>query len=145
MKRLLAQLNEASGPQAAGAIQRVLDHWTGTGGLLIHGTSAGASCGLSLKSGGHDVVIGRMYAKTFEIPFGMLLKRPPFDELALREELRARLNDAPGVDIPVAKLNLYPSIPNTRLADPAVFDVVVATLDWFASLFAEVDNGPPAS
>ncbi|GAB1818025.1 DUF262 domain-containing protein [Herbidospora sp. RD11066] len=138
--RLLAQLNDASGPQAAGAAQRVIDHWVKTGGNLIHGTSAGASCGLSRKSGNRDVIIGRVYAKTFEIPFGALMKRPPFDDLALREELRTRLNDAPGVDIPVAKLNLYPSIPITRLSDAAVFDVVVATLDWFTSVITP-ENG----
>ncbi|WP_062428455.1 GmrSD restriction endonuclease domain-containing protein [Herbidospora daliensis] len=136
LARLVTQLNDASGPQAAGAVQRVVDHWVKTGGRLVHGTSAGASCGLSRRSGSRDVVVGRVYAKTFEIPFGALLKHPPFDDLALREELRTRLNDAPGVDIPVAKLNLYPSIPNTRLADPAVFDVVVATLDWFSAVMA---------
>lgn len=73
----------------------------------------------------------RFYAKSAEIPFGLLRNRKPFDDPALREELRQRLNDAPGIDIPVAKLELYPPIKNTQLASVAVFDVVVAVLDWF--------------
>ena len=37
------------------------------------------------------------------------------------------------MDIPVAKLELYPSIKNTQLANMAVFDVIVAVLDWFTA------------
>ncbi|MCA2227747.1 DUF262 domain-containing protein [Nonomuraea aurantiaca] len=136
-QRFVRQLNEQSGPQAAGAVQRVLEHWRTRGGEVQYGTAAGASCAPIVKIDGKPANVIRFYAKTFEIPFGTLKKRPPFDDPALREELRQRLNDAPGVDIPVAKLELYPSIKNTQLANMAVFDVIVAVLDWFTARVAD--------
>ncbi|MCF6475395.1 hypothetical protein FAF44_44615 [Nonomuraea sp. MG754425] len=99
--------------------------------LLAGATSANASCAPIIKVGGQSLYAIRFYAKSAEIPFGLLRSRKPFNDPALREELRQRLNDAPGVDMPVAKLELYPSIKNSQLASVAVFDVVVAALDWF--------------
>ncbi|WP_245774588.1 hypothetical protein [Nonomuraea wenchangensis] len=139
-ERFLHQLNEASGPQAAGAVQRLLEHWRSRGGELQYGTSANASCAPIIKVGRQTMYVIRFYAKTAEIPFSVLRKRKPFDDPALREELRQRLNDAPGVDIPVAKLELYPSIKNTQLANIAVFDVVVAALDWFMATVTASDE-----
>jgi hypothetical protein len=75
----------------------------------------------------------RFYAKTVEFPFGTLKNRRPFDDPVLREELRHRLNSAPGVDIPLAKLELYPSINATLLANKAVYDVIEGALDWFTT------------
>ncbi|GIH96785.1 DUF262 domain-containing protein [Planobispora siamensis] len=132
-QRFLRQLNEHSGPQTAGAVQRVLEHWRARGGEVQYGAAAGASCAPVVRVGGRATAVIRFYAKTVEIPFGTLRKRPPFDDPGLREELRQRLNDAPGVDIPVSKLELYPSFKTTQLANPAVFDVVIALLDWFAA------------
>ncbi|TXK42236.1 hypothetical protein [Nonomuraea sp. C10] len=136
----MRQLNEASGPQAAGAVQRLLEHWRSRGGELQYGTSASASCAPIIKVGGQSLYAIRFYAKSAEIPFGLLRKRKPFDDPALREELRQRLNDAPGVDIPVAKLELYPPIKNTQLANVAVSDVVVAALDWFMAVVTASDE-----
>ncbi|WP_433497566.1 hypothetical protein ACQP1K_21850 [Sphaerimonospora sp. CA-214678] len=65
------------------------------------------------------------------MPFGTLKKRVPFKDTELREELRRRLNEAPGVDIPAAKLELYPSFDIAYLANEAVWDVVLAALEWF--------------
>lgn len=132
-QRFVSQLSEQSGPQAAGAVQRVLDHWRSHGGEVQYGSAANASCAPIIKVDGKPVSVLRFYAKTVEVPFSVLKRRPPFDDPAMREELRQRLNAAPGVDIPVAKLELYPSIKNTLLANVAVFDVVVAGLDWFAA------------
>jgi hypothetical protein len=78
--------------------------------------------------------------RTLEVPFGVLKSRSPFDDPAAREELRQRLNDAPGIDIPPSKLELYPSFPVTLLTDYAVWDVITATLDWFADQIKRTDN-----
>ncbi|MFD9941083.1 DUF262 domain-containing protein [Nonomuraea sp. NPDC059023] len=139
-QRFLRQLNEQSGPQAAGAVQRLLEHWRSRGGELQYGTSAAASCAPIIKVGGQTMYVIRFYAKTAEIPFGLLRNREPFNDPGLREELRQRLNDAPGVDIPVAKLELYPPVKNTQLASLAVFDVVVAVLDWFMATVTESEG-----
>ncbi|WP_214318612.1 DUF262 domain-containing protein [Nonomuraea sediminis] len=132
-QRFVQQLNQQSGPQAAGAVQRVLDDWRKKGREVQYGTSTGASCAPIIKLQGKPLYAVRFYAKTVEFPFGLLKNRPPFDDLALREELRELLNSAPGVDIPVAKLELYPSIKNTQLINVAVFDVIIAALDLFAA------------
>jgi hypothetical protein len=81
-----------------------------------------------------------IYTRTVEVPFSLLKGRFPFDDPAVREELRRRLNDAPGVDIPPSKLGLYPSFPVTLLADDAVWDVIVGTLDWFADQVERAEN-----
>ncbi|MEV0597173.1 DUF262 domain-containing protein [Nonomuraea cavernae] len=132
-QRFVQQLTEQSGPQAAGAVQRVLDHWRKQGREVQYGTSTGASCAPIIKVHGKPLYVVRFYAKTIEFPFGLLKNRPPFDDLELREELLELLNSAPGMDIPVAKLELYPSIKNTQLINAAVFDVIVAVLDKFAA------------
>ncbi|WP_066948093.1 DUF262 domain-containing protein [Microtetraspora fusca] len=132
-RRFVEQLNEQSGPQAAGAVQRALEHWRAHGGEVEFGTSAGASCAPIMKVAGKTIHAVRFYADTVSIPFGTLKRRTPFDDPALREELRQRINGAPGVDIPVGKLELYPSFKATLLANDAVFDVVVGVLDWFAA------------
>ncbi|MCC5579036.1 DUF262 domain-containing protein [Microtetraspora sp. AC03309] len=132
-RRFFEQLNEQSGPQAAGAVQRVLEHWRTHGGEVEYGTSAGASCAPIMKVAGKTIHVIRFYADTASIPFGTLKRRPPFDDPALREKLRQWLNQAPGVDIPVGKLELYPSFKATQLVNVGVFDIVVAVLDWFAA------------
>lgn len=81
---------------------------------------------------GRDSADGPALPATVEVPFGTLKKRVPFKDTELREELRRRLNEAPGVDIPAAKLELYPSFDIAYLANEAVWDVVLAALEWFA-------------
>lgn len=83
----------------------------------------------------------RFYSKTVEVPFGTLKKRIPFNDPILRDELRRRFNDAPGVELSAAKLELYPSFEIDLMADEAVWDVVVACLDWFTAQ-TETDGGP---
>lgn len=132
-QRFLRQLGEASGPQVAGAVSRLLDWWRARGGEVQFGRSAGASCAPVVRRDGEILAMVRFYSNSVEVPFGTLKKRSPFGDLVLRDELRKRLNDAPGVEIPAAKLELYPSFKATLLATDAVWDVLVGTLDWFST------------
>lgn len=132
-QRFFQQLGEISGPQAAGAVSRVLDHWRAAGGEVQFGRSTGASCAPIVRRGDEQLYPFRFHAKTVEVPFGTLKKRAPFNDPALRDELRQLVNTAPGVDIPAAKLELYPSFKTTLLVQDAVWDVLVACLDWFAA------------
>lgn len=50
--------------------------------------------------------------------FQHLSNRPPFDDAALRDKFRLRLNEFPSVDIPFAKIGLRPGFPLTVLANP---------------------------
>lgn len=132
-RRFFQQLGDTSGPQVSGAVSRLLDWWRDRGGEVQFGRSAGASCAPAVKGAQEVLYPIRFYAKTVEVPFGTLKKRVPFTDPELREELRRRLNEAPGVDIPAAKLELFPSFPVTLMADDAVWDVVVAALEWCAA------------
>ncbi|WP_329084827.1 hypothetical protein [Streptosporangium sp. NBC_01469] len=107
-----------------------MEHWRAGGGEIQYG-SGGASCAPVVKRGSEVLAAIRIYPKKVEIPFGTLAKRNPFDDVAVREELRERLNAAPEVEIPLAKLDLYPSFRVTSLVAPSVWDVVAGCLDWF--------------
>jgi uncharacterized protein with ParB-like and HNH nuclease domain/alkylated DNA nucleotide flippase Atl1 len=132
-QRFHRQLGDRSGPRAAGAVARLLERWRNLGGKLSFGRSATARCTLILDlGGGRRNWMINLYPTDVEITFQVLMKRPPFDDPQLREELRQRLNDAPGLAIPAAKIDLYPNFPMTMLTDTATWDVVVAALDWFA-------------
>jgi uncharacterized protein with ParB-like and HNH nuclease domain/alkylated DNA nucleotide flippase Atl1 len=139
-RRFQRQLGDRNGPKVAGAVTRLLDHWRASGGDFQYGNAANARCSPILRPGNGVTKMLNIYASTLEVPFALLKSRPPFDDPALRYELRQRLNDAPGVDIAPSKLELYPSIPVTALANDAVWDVVVATLDWFADQVKRADN-----
>jgi hypothetical protein len=67
----------------------------------------------------------------FEIVFQHLSIRTPFDDITLREELRQRLNQLPGVEIAAAKLALRPGFPLEVLVEPKARDALVEHLDWF--------------
>jgi hypothetical protein len=66
-----------------------------------------------------------------EVPFLFLKERPPFDDEAKRQELRNRLNQIPGVDIPADALALRPRILLASLTDQAALDKFLEVLDWF--------------
>jgi len=61
-------------------------------------------------------------------------RRPVFDDIALREEFRQRLQAA-GVMIPDSKLNLRPSFRFDILRDPAALTAIESALEWFAIMF----------
>ena len=60
--------------------------------------------------------------------------RPPFDDPALRRELRDRLVRVPRVTIPDASLSRRPSIPLRLLADQVALEPLLAALDWFVGV-----------
>ena len=67
---------------------------------------------------------------TIEIQFAALSRRPPFDQLDLRRELRDRLDALPNVSIPDEKLDKRPGIPMITLSDPAARQQFIATMEW---------------
>ncbi|MEU9832019.1 DUF262 domain-containing protein [Streptosporangium sp. NPDC048047] len=135
-ERFFQQLGDERGPHTSGAVSRLLDWWRDRGGEVQFGRSASASCAPIVKRGAEILPIVRFYTKTVEVPFGTLKQRVPFNDPILRDELRRMLNQAPGVELPMAKLELYPSFDVDLMADEAVWDVVVACLDWFTARVA---------
>ncbi|MEU6034688.1 DUF262 domain-containing HNH endonuclease family protein [Actinomadura sp. NPDC047616] len=131
--RFHRQVGDRSGPDVARAVSELIDLWRAKFNTFWFGTSTTARCSPYLRHGGTDYWMLNIYPDSVEIPFTALRRRPPFDDPALRDELRQRLNEAPGVEIPESKLGLYPNFPIAVLTDPAAWDVVVATLEWFVA------------
>jgi hypothetical protein len=138
--RFFTQLVDANGQPTATAVRNLLDWWRGRGGDVHFSQADSASCAPTIRRGKQSLNMIRFYAKTVEVPFGALKNRRPFDNPEFREELRQRLNEAPGVDIPAAKLELYPTFKITQLTDSVVYNIVIESLTWFSDRANDLDN-----
>jgi len=133
--RFAEQLAELQSPEVAEATRAVLAAWTELGGTLGYGTGSETSCLLLAR--GEDHRLGAIWPLTIypsgrvEVVFQYLGTRTPFDDIALREEFRRRLNTVPGVEIAAAKLALRPGFPLTVLVDPGARRTLVEHLGWF--------------
>ena len=70
-------------------------------------------------------------AGTVEVVFKHLLIRPPFDDTAVRDELRQRINRIPDVDVPLSRLELRPTFPLMRLCDDVGLEAAIDVQAWF--------------
>jgi alkylated DNA nucleotide flippase Atl1 len=133
--RFVEQLHMQQDPTTVKAVLTVLDHWTSIGGMLTYGLADQTTCFLLARdkadSAGNIWPVALYPLSTCEVVFQHMARRPPFDEIQLREEFRQRLNRIPGVDLPAAKIEMRPSFPLAVLADSAAYEVFTAALDWF--------------
>ncbi|MEU8241365.1 DUF262 domain-containing protein [Actinoplanes missouriensis] len=133
--RFAEQLGVLQDSRVAGATLALLDRWSELGGSLLYGDAAETSCFLMARERGHadgDIWPATIYPSgKFEVVFQHLSSRPPFDDMALREELRQRFNQLPGVDIAAAKLTLRPGFPLKVLTEPGATEVLLEHLQWF--------------
>jgi hypothetical protein len=65
-----------------------------------------------------------------EIQFQMMLKTPPFDNEAKRQDLRRRLNQIPGVNINEMSITKRPSIPLSALKNEAALRQFLGIFAW---------------
>lgn len=65
------------------------------------------------------------------IGFSYMKTKPVFEEEDAREQLRARLNEIDGIDIPLARIGGEPYVGLPLLADPERLRQFLAVLDWF--------------
>jgi alkylated DNA nucleotide flippase Atl1 len=135
--RFISQVSERQGPEASGCTQRLVDDWRALGGLLRFGKSAETSCFLLYSLENAKPWPCAIYPSGWvEMAFQPMSQRAPFDDITVRDEFRQRLNQAPGVDIPEAKLSLYPSFPLRALTNAETYDRVVDALRWFVAMLA---------
>jgi alkylated DNA nucleotide flippase Atl1 len=135
-ERFVQQLTDLQAAEVAEAALLVLDSWVSKGGHIEYGTgSSETSCFFMAREkheqGGNIWPAAIYPSGKFEIVFKYLSTRTPFDDLAMREELRQRFNKVPGVAIPSAKIGLRPGFQLTVLTDPGSRDRVVDALNWF--------------
>jgi alkylated DNA nucleotide flippase Atl1 len=119
----------------AASVLAALDSWGAMGGSLNFGLGSETSCFLLAR--GWDDPRGSIWPVALypsgkcEVVFQHLARRPPFDDVELRMELRDRLNKIPGVDLPASKIELRPGFPLAALAAPGALAVFVDALTWF--------------
>ncbi|MER7418330.1 DUF262 domain-containing protein [Micromonospora peucetia] len=134
-ERFIEQLAARQGPAVATATIAMLEAWTGLGATLSYGTAEETSCFLIARRREHE--LGSIWPATiypsgkFEVVFKHLSVRTPFHDPTLREELRQRLNQLPGVDIAATKIALRPGFPLTVLADVDAREALLDHLRWF--------------
>lgn len=84
---------------------------------------------LDWKGSTHFTVSVWTYGR-LDIQFQWMKVRPPFDDEQKRQELRHRLNQIPGVDIPAGAVTLRPRILLSTLTDKAAMEQFLGVLDW---------------
>ena len=136
--QFLQQLTDAH-PDCVEAVTDLLQYWQSLGGVPSFGRASEISCFLLLyadRTGSDRIWPFTIYPKvgTIEVVFEHMRRRPVFDDIALREEFRRRLQSA-GIPIPESKLNLRPSFHVDVLRDPAARAAVKSALEWFAVVF----------
>jgi hypothetical protein len=137
-ERLLKALEASEGEKAADIVRRILDWaherhlrlWFGRGqhtGSVVPGIDEGMRCyPFTLYT----------YGK-IEIQFQPLSKRSPFDHDDVREELRARLNQIPGVSLPEQNVPRRPSFALSALESQLALETFLKTMDWTFERFRE--------
>ena len=137
-RQFMDQLADAH-PDCVSAVTSLLQHWQGLGGAVTFGRASEVSCFLLLYAGPDSadrIWPFTIYPRwgTIEVGFQHMRRRAVFDDIALREEFRQRLQAA-GITIPESKLNLRPSFRLDMLRDPATLAAVESALEWFAIMF----------
>lgn len=133
--KFLQQLSKRQDESTVHGTLELLRWWSEVGGQLEYGTAEETSCFLMARNANH--ALGTIWPLALypngkaEVVFQHMASRMPFDEIAMRKEFMRRLNEAPGVDLPEAKINLRPGFPISALANPLARTSVQDALAWF--------------
>jgi hypothetical protein len=128
-------LTQKQGSEDARVARVILD-WARNSGLRI-------SWGKGAKDGSfflildwlgtkHSIISVWTYGR-LEIQFQLMKDKPPFDDEAKRNELRLKLNQVPGVDIPAEAVTLRPRIYLSTLKNEAAVTQFLDALRWFVN------------
>ncbi|MEU1845052.1 GmrSD restriction endonuclease domain-containing protein [Micromonospora sediminicola] len=136
--RFVEQLTDLQDAQVVAGTLFVIEGWAKMGGRPLYGSGGETSCFLMARGKDHE--LGNIWPAAiypsgkFEIVFQHMSIRTPFDDIALREEFRQRLNELPGVKIAAAKLALRPGFHLEVLVDAKAREALIAHLSWFYRL-----------
>ncbi len=137
------QLQERQPAETVAVVELLIERWRRLGGFLDFGFGQETSCFLMLKGGpvqrGNDLWPFCLYPRSGKVAatFRPLSTRPPFDDEPFRDEFRRFCNETPGVDLPAAKLALYPSFPLSVLTDEVARERLFHALEWFVQTAEE--------
>lgn len=136
--RFRAQLIDRQDLATAKAVAELINAWTDLGGQLEYGTKQETSCFLMSRQ--KEDPEGNIWPAAvypsgkFEVVFQHLSIRPPFDDRSRREELRQRLNEIDGVELPQDRLEQRPGFALEVLTDGATRQALIEVLGWFHEL-----------
>jgi alkylated DNA nucleotide flippase Atl1 len=136
--RFSQQLYAAQNSDVADAVMSVLIAWRNIGGILSYGSAEETSVFLmvderEIRNGG--VWPAAVYPSgKFEVVFQWMQYRPPFDDVAVREQFRQRLNAVPGVNLPAVKLAMRPGFELAVLDDDKAQERLLEALAWFRTV-----------
>lgn len=139
----LDQLSNRFTPAAIHGVIETLAFWRSLGGHVGFGTSADIGAFLHMRAPGSGSQIWPFVIYSYgsvEVVFQWLANRAPFNNEAIREEFRARLNQARGIEIPETSLNRRPTFAIAVLADSGQRRRVFDALEWFAEVAGEFDR-----
>jgi protein-tyrosine-phosphatase len=143
-RRFEEQLYAAQEPAVADAVVSVLAAWRGMGGTLGYGSADETTAFLMVDD--REVRHGGIWPAAvypsgkFEVVFQWMQYRPPFDDVAVREEFRQLLNVLPGVDLPAVKLGMRPGFDLAVLVADESQKRLLDALSWFRGAAVGVES-----
>ena len=113
-------------------VEEMLVHWRERGRRISFGNGTKVTAlNAAVDHGKQSFWMMAVYPDCVEIAFKWLRIRPPFDKLALRQDLRTRLNRIEGIDIAADRIGKYPRFPSEVLLDPVRRAQFLEVDDWF--------------
>jgi alkylated DNA nucleotide flippase Atl1 len=151
-EKFLSQLEDHNSPSVQHNVLALMKAWTQLGGELDYGWGETTSCVFLVPeriAGARRVRSIAIYPDiSVEVGFQHLVVRPPFDDVAMRNQFRELLNRAPGVDISESRLTSRPPIAIEVLADASARQAIEEALAWFYEAASQrpdrSENGPTA-
>lgn len=130
------QLASSNPSAVVDAVDRLFADWRELGGTIDFGSGRESSAFMtaprrSPAGPSHWPFSIYPIAGSVEVVFQHLRVRPPFDDLALRQEFRERLNAVRGIDLPTSRIDKRPSFPLEVLTDEQSRNGVISSLHWF--------------
>ena len=120
-------------PAAGRAARRILTHYKAQGVEMWGGQGRSPSIIPIL----YDPVKTQLFAMSsrdyLEVYFQWYQYRPPFDQLAYRQQLMDRLNAIDGVDLPADRIDKRPSFALSVLDEAGAMRTFLEIYDWFLS------------
>ncbi|MBT1598491.1 GmrSD restriction endonuclease domain-containing protein [Curtobacterium flaccumfaciens] len=132
----MGQLSSANPPTTFHAVSELFAAWKELGGTVEFGSNRESSAFMtaprrSEEGPSHWPFAIYPISGSVEVVFQHLRVRPPFDDLALRQEFRSRLNAVPGIDLAASRIDKRPSFAIDVLNATAAREQVVDALRWF--------------
>ena len=136
----LYQHTDREDPAAGRAVRRLVAHFEQRGISLISGTGRKPTFIFVAEEPVRTQLFAVGSRNFVEVYFQWYLYRPPFDQLAYRQQLMDRLNAIDGIDLPADRIAKRPSFPLSVLDNEKAFGQFVGAYGWFLEEIKATDR-----